>query len=132
VQVGWRNGTMQDVLWSGARSPDVTIPIGIEMPIVPVGWLNCGYRGTYTNFYLTGVLTGTYKMTITLYIPEYDRRCIQTAEYYVVPPTAEPPKPTATGPTPTSGPGPTNTSIPSGPTNTPGGPTNTPVPPPDI
>jgi hypothetical protein len=114
VQVNWRDGSIQDVFWDGPAEADVTIPIGIEMTIVPTGWLNCGYRASYTTFYLSGNLSGNYYMTITLYIPEYDTYCTQTAGYFTVPPPTEPPKDTSTpGPSPTSPP-PTNTSPPGG------------------
>jgi hypothetical protein len=80
VQVGWRNGTLQDFLWSGEANPNVTIPIGIEMPYVyPL--LDHAYRATYVTFFLGGDIDGTYKITLTIYIPEYSRRCTITAGY---------------------------------------------------
>jgi len=80
VQVGWRNGTMQDIPWSGETSPNVTIPIGIEMPYI-YPEITHAYRATYVTFYLQGNIDGTYKVTLTIYIPEYSRRCTMTAEY---------------------------------------------------
>jgi hypothetical protein len=120
VQVGWYTTGVVDYPWYGDTSDDVTIPIGMEMP-----WWGswCGYRATYVTFYLRGDIDGNYKITLTIYIPEYDHRCVMTAEYYTIPPTPEPPKDTSTpGPSPTSPP-PTNTQDPE---VTPGGPTNTP------
>jgi len=109
VQVGWRDGTTQWITWGGPAEQIVTIPIGIEMPIVPEGWLWCGYRATYTTFDLRGPIDGNYKMTLRVYIPEYDHYCEITSAYYSVPPTDEPPKDTSTpGPSPTPDP-PTNT-----------------------
>jgi len=80
VQVGWRNGTMQDIPWSGEASPNVTIPIGIEMPYVYPA-IDHAYRATYVTFYLGGDIDGSYYLTLTIFIPEYSRRCSITADY---------------------------------------------------
>ena len=80
VQVGWRNGTIQDIPWSGGAGADVTIPIGIEMPYVYPD-LQDAYRATYVTFFLRGDIDGHYKITLTIYIPEYGRQCSITAGY---------------------------------------------------
>jgi len=102
VQVGWYTTGTVFYYWDGDTSDDVTIPIGMEMP-----WWGSwsAYRATYVTFYLRGDIDGNYKITLTIYIPEYDHRCSLTAEYYTIPATAEPPKDTSTpGPSPTSPP----------------------------
>jgi len=78
VAVGWRNGTMQDIPWSGEASANVTIPIGIQMPYVYPALENA-YRATYVTFFLGGDIDGTYNVTLTIYIPEYSQRCSLTS-----------------------------------------------------
>jgi hypothetical protein len=80
VQVGWRNGTLQDFPWSGPESADVTIPIGIEMPLAGPP-LDHFYRASYATFFLNGDIDGSYQISMTIYIPEYSTRCSLTAGY---------------------------------------------------
>ena len=80
AQVGWRNGTIQDIPWSGDEDANVTIPVGIEMPYV-YPELDHAYRATYVSFYLNGNLDGTYRIRLTIYIPEYSRRCVIASTY---------------------------------------------------
>ena len=81
VRVGWRNGTIQDIAWSGGAGPSVTIPIGIDMPYVYPELGDNAYRATYVTFFLRGDIDGSYEMTITLFLPEYHHHCSMTVEY---------------------------------------------------
>ncbi|OGO20708.1 MAG: hypothetical protein A2Z14_05780 [Chloroflexi bacterium RBG_16_48_8] len=75
LEVGHPPNPIITIPWQKETSEDVTIPVGIDLVYCYPGYCSDTYRASYATAYFRGNISGTYVITSTIYIPQYDKTC---------------------------------------------------------